>query len=176
MDTTYRLAHSRFNQGVPVRRSQPFDRVVTSVWSFDPENSILTYGSTIFNKDSHNDHWDKKKHHAKALERFVKNPLRIVLESSHNFELCNISIDWFISQKLVYRFGTHNNQLDVRRLHGTITVPDDFNNCYSPFSESDDDDQVYQTSDCSGRKIFCYMLLGASLALFGHYAGLALFC
>ena len=133
----YRVAHSRFLKGEPVCKKDKYDRVVTSVWSFD--DSVLTYAATVFKQTNSRDLWNKSDHLYKALERYTKNPLRIKLATfvpkEYMAELSNISMDWYVAEHLIYKFGTHNkNPIDVRKVHGETTIYTDFNQEYSKLS------------------------------------------
>lgn len=132
-----RVAHSRFNKGIPVCRGEAFTRIVTSVWSFESETAVLTYGATIFKKDHSKDHWNRKKHLERAVERFTNNPIRIVLKAINSIpEISNISMDWYIAQNLIYKFGTHNTiEPDIRRIQGTTNIYPDFNTEYDSLSD-----------------------------------------
>jgi hypothetical protein len=120
-----------------------FDKVVSSVWSFDPETHVLTYAATVFKKTNKSDFWNKRQHKNRALERFEKNPLRVKLVLDYECdqtapELQSSAIDWFISSHLIYKFGTHNkNEVDVRRVHFETRIRPDFNTFYDPsYSEN----------------------------------------
>jgi len=133
--TSVRLAHSRFFHGKPVSKFEEFDKVVTSVWTFQPDKSILTYASTVFTKKSNSDFWVKKVHREKAQERFENNPIRVhIIREAEGPEMSSTPVDWFISRCLIYEFGTHNKiSPDVRRLHHEKVVRNDFNEHYDPF-------------------------------------------
>jgi hypothetical protein len=139
--TSIRLAHSRFMKSEPAFCKDIFDKIVTSVWSFDPETKILTYGATVFRKSTKNDFWNKRQHKNRALERFEQNPIRVKLcvqNGVHASELQSSAIDWFISSHLIYKFGTHNkNAPDVRRVHFETKVRPDFNSFYDPTCSED---------------------------------------
>lgn len=128
-----RFAHSRFHNNEPVMKGEEFDRVVTTAWTFEPEVSILTYGATVYKKSNAKDFWSKREHIKTAKERFENNPIRVQLKSKdHNQEIDNIAMDWYIASNLIFKFGTHNtNQVDVRRIHGEVTISPDFNQDYS---------------------------------------------
>jgi len=133
--TSVRLAHSRFYKGKPVSKSETFDKIVTTVWHFQPNKSILTYASTIFTKKSSNDFWNKREHKMRAQERFESNPIRVhIMQDSLGPELSSTPVDWFISRYLVYQFGTYNKiSPDVRRVHHEFHIPNNFNEHYDPF-------------------------------------------
>ena len=134
--TILRIAHSRFKKMLPVRKNDnSYDRVVTSVWTFNPETHILTYSATKFQKVTCTDHWNKNAHLKRALERFHSCPRRIHLKSASPLEMSNAAMDWFISKKLIYVFGTHNKEAtpDVRRIHFEKIIKSDFNIKYDPF-------------------------------------------
>ena len=89
-----RAAHSRFMKNTPVAKGKDFDRVVTSVWTFDHNTRVLTYGATIYRKENSHDSWDKNLHLKRAIERFNDNPIRIVLKARGGMkELSPISVD-----------------------------------------------------------------------------------
>lgn len=139
--TSIRLAHSRFMQGEPAYCKDVFDKVVSSVWSFDPTTKVLTYGATIYRKSGKSDYWNKKEHKNRALERFEQNPIRVKLtvgKGNNVPELQSSAIDWFIASHLVYKFGTHNKNFpDVRRIQFETRVRPDFNTFYDPtYSEN----------------------------------------
>ena len=134
--TSIRLAHSRFCGGNPAYEKDVFDKIVTSVWSFDPVTKVLTYAATVYRKSAKNDFWNKRQHKNRALERFEQNPIRVKLfvnEGVNAAELQSSAIDWFISSHLIYKFGTHNkNSPDVRRVHFESRIRPDFNSYYDP--------------------------------------------
>ena len=139
--TSIRLAHSRFCGGEPAYCKDVFDKIVSSVWSFDPETKVLTYGATIYRKSGKSDFWNKRQHKNRALERFEQNPIRVTLINEKGVKPCELqsaAIDWFIASHLIYKFGTHNkNAPDVRRVHFETKVRADFNSFYDPtFSEN----------------------------------------
>jgi len=142
-----RVSHNRFCDGEPLYRNKIYpddiyhykmnnsNKIVTVVWTLSDKN-ILTYGATVYTKDSGSDAWKKRDHYEKALQRFVECPIRVELvsEQTTNSELSSHSIDWFISEKLVFRFGTHNNDtINVRSIDGKATIRDDFIEKYDPF-------------------------------------------
>lgn len=132
--TAVRLAHSRFHNGKPVSKAEQFDKVVSTVWSFEPEHSILTYASTIYTRTGNKDFWNKKEHRDMTMKRYTENPLRIKIIRESGSELCSTPVDWFISRYLIYQFGTHNKiSPDVRRIHHELPVWQDFNEHYDPF-------------------------------------------
>jgi hypothetical protein len=135
--TSVRLAHSRFHKNIPSDKKDSFDKVVTSVWSYDPGSSVLTYGATTYVKSGKSDFWNKKYHKETALKRFTENPIRVKLnpeDSKGNCELDSTAIDWFISSHMVYQYGTHNKIVpDVRRVHHERTIRSDFNEFYDPY-------------------------------------------
>lgn len=139
--TSIRLAHSRFCGGEPAYEKDVFDKIVSSVWSFDPETKILTYGATVYRKSAKNDFWNKRQHKNRALERFEQNPIRVKLNVENGVkarELQSSAIDWFISSHLIYKFGTHNKNVpDVRRVHFETKVRNDFNSFYDPTYSED---------------------------------------
>jgi hypothetical protein len=136
--TSVRLAHSRFLNSRPTQQKDSFDKVVTSVWSYDPETSILTYGATVYKKADKSDTWSKREHKERAMQRFTDVPIRVKLlcapESSGIAELESTAVDWFISTHLVFEYGTHNKTVpDVRRIHHERYIRDDFNTFYDPY-------------------------------------------
>ena len=134
-----RLAHSRFFKGKSVSRSEKFDKVVTTLWSFQPDKSILTYASSVFTKKSKNDFWVKKEQRKNVQERFENNPIRVhIIRDDFGPEMSSTPVDWFISSYLIFQYGTHNKiSPDVRRVHHEITVKNDFNEHYDPFYRPD---------------------------------------
>ena len=166
-----RLAHSRFIDNKAVAKVEKFDRVVTTAWVFEPQHSLLTYGATVYQCENSKDHWDKRIHRERAIERFQNNPIRIVLKSDGPIpEPCNISVDWFIASHLIFIFGTHNkNEVDVRRIHGNVKIGSDFNNKYSLLSVHFPDYIFDYTTDdyfnhSIGLNLLC-MLIGASFTV-----------
>lgn len=136
--TSVRLAHSRFLKNCPSQQKDSFDRVVTSVWCYEPETSILTYGATVYKKADKTDTWSKREHKEKAMQRFTDTPIRVKLlcapESNGISELGSTAVDWFISTHLVFEYGTHNKTSpDVRRVHHERFIRDDFNTFYDPY-------------------------------------------
>lgn len=136
-----RLAHLHFNEGKPVRKDEYYDRVVTVYWTFEPDVSILTYGATVFKKEYSSDHWKKKEHKQKALERYRNNPIRIHLISKEQNpkEIENFAMDWFVAKNLVFYYGAYHKGLDVRRIHGEKEIPSNFNSKYSFLKEEEED-------------------------------------
>lgn len=129
-----RLAHSRFYQGEPAKRKDVFDKVVTSVWSFESDTGILTYAATVYKKSGPRDFWCKQQHKTQAMDRFKNNPLRIRMISQNAHELTSSGVDWFISRHCIYHYGTHNKtDPDVRRVHHEYHVRPDFNSHYNPY-------------------------------------------
>ena len=133
-----RTADSRFLDKTPVKKGDPYDRVVTSVWNLDPETKTLTYGATIYRRAAPNDHWHKADHRSLAHQRFILNPVRVNLQFCGDVtKLSCISIDWYIADNLIYKFGTHNKNKST--IIQTVTLPNDFNEEYSlltPYEES----------------------------------------
>ena len=166
METDMRLAHSRFYHGKSVRKSEEYDRIVTSCWSFQPDTSILTYGSTVYRRTD--DHWNKKAHKLKAIERYKKHPIRVRVNTDAQLdELSNIAMDWYIAKKLIFVFGTHNeNEIDVRRVHGNCTIHSDFNDVYTCLKDTDNksNKEDYYEMDS-----FPYLI--PILGLFGYFFG-----
>src|SRR4029078_12095316 len=98
--TSIRLAHSRFCGGNPAYEKDKFNKIVTSVWSFDPTTKVLTYAATVYRKSAKNDFWNKREHKNRALEQFEQNPIRVKLNVQKDVnarELQSSAIDWFIS-------------------------------------------------------------------------------
>lgn len=156
-----RFAHSRFYKSRPAVKGEAYDRVVTTAWTFEPDVSILTYAATVYRDTG--DCWCKRDHISTARERFEKNPIRVRLQSKGQVqELDNIAMDWYIATKLLFRFGTHNvNEVDVRRIHGDVVIPQNFNQEYSYL------DEYYEYSK--------YQDLGPNQTDFHHYLmGLAI--
>tara|TARA_R110002153_G_scaffold104980_1_gene243179 strand:- start:92 stop:637 length:546 start_codon:yes stop_codon:yes gene_type:complete len=136
--TSVRLAHSRFYKGIPVSKFEKFDKVVTTLWSFQADKSILTYAATVFKKKDRGDFWYKKQHRETTQERFTQNPIRMHLILPEGPELSSSPVDWFISRFLIYQYGTHNKvSPDVRRVHHEVTVSENFNQKYDPFYRED---------------------------------------
>lgn len=135
MVTSVRLSHSRFLKNSPAQKKDTFDKVVTTVWTFEPETSVLTYGATVYKKAGKSDFWNKKEHKEQAMKRFQENPIRVQLLSRDTVpELMSRAIDWFISSHLVFKYGTHNKtNPDVRRVHYENYISDDFNEFYDPY-------------------------------------------
>ena len=136
--TSVRLAHSRFYKGTPVSKFEKFDKVVTTLWNFQADKSILTYAATVFTKKGRGDFWHKKEHTEMAQQRFAQNPIRVHLILPQGPELSSSPVDWFISRFLIYQYGTHNKiSPDVRRVHHEVTVTENFNQKYDPFYRED---------------------------------------
>ena len=131
--TSVRLAHSRFLDGQVAFEKDVFDKIVTSAWSYEPQTRILTYGATVYKKVGKTDFWNKRQHKDQALSRFMENPLRIKLISVGRVpEMNSVSIDWFISAHLIYKFGVCGKELDVRRVHHETGIRPYFNEFYDP--------------------------------------------
>ncbi len=133
-----RFAHSRFHKGKPVCKGEKFDRVVTSVWTFDTDVSILTYGATVFKKENRGDHWSRRAHVKQAVERFNDNPLRIKLIRpvwlrELLVEIDSIPMDWYIATNLIYKFGTQSKSDE--QIEKTVDIPFDFNTRYSRLAD-----------------------------------------
>ena len=164
-----RFAHSRFYQNSPAIKGEEYDRVVTTAWTFEPNVCILTYGATVYKKTG--DFWDRRGHLETAKERFANNPIRVHLQSKGQVqEISNIAMDWYVASNLIFKFGTHNkNDVDVRRVHGEVVIPLDFNESYSflneYYSDISDFDQLGPN-----RTDFYNFLLGLSIPLlYGAY-------
>jgi len=141
MVTSVRLSHCRFLKNRPCQQKDIFDKVVTSVWTYEPETSILTYAATVYTKSNKSDFWNKKEHKKQALQRFDTNPIRVRLlcfKSSNGIsELTSRAVDWFISTHLVYEYGVFNKtNPDVRRVQHERHIRDDFNQFYDPYYTS----------------------------------------
>lgn len=132
-----RTAHSRFLDKIAVKKGASYDRVVTSVWSIDPSTKILTYGATIYRRAAPNDHWHKADHRSLAQQRFLLNPIRVQLQFSGDITtLSCISIDWYIADNLIFKFGTHDKQKNSNI--NEVFIANDFNEQYSlltPYEE-----------------------------------------
>ena len=138
--TPIRIAHLRFSQGEPVPKCEPFDRVVTAIWSYDYSNFVLTYAATVYKKKDGKDFWTRKEHRLNTEKRFKEHPLRIQFKFEKTLppEISNTAMDWFIARRLVFTFGAYNKtELDVRRIHGEIVVDPDFNQRHFPWYEND---------------------------------------
>jgi hypothetical protein len=172
-----RTAHSRFLNKQPVGKRDEFDRVVTSVWSLDKNTNILTYGAVVYFKNGPNDHWGKRRHYLKAVERFHKNPVRVSLQYTgfgNLSSMANLSMDWYIATNLIFKFGTYDKTGVVPPVgfHGTSTIYDDFNEAYCKLShryedssdeeDSDDEDDKEEQSKLSSNDCHSafYMLAG----------------
>jgi hypothetical protein len=183
-----RTAHSRFLNKEPVGKRDGFDRVVTSVWSLDKNTNILTYGAVVYRKNGPNDHWRKRQHYLKAVERFHNTPIRVTLKyvGFNNLllsSISNLSMDWYIATNLIFKFGTHDKTgvPDVG-FHGTSTIYDDFNETYSKLSdryedsseedEDDDDDednQPHKVPTDNDYNATLYMVAGFALSSLSSY-------
>jgi hypothetical protein len=97
-----RIVHSRFCDGKPVRKSEPYNRIVTSCWSYDNETKVLTYGATVYSRTDKSV-WNKTAHRLKATERYEKNPCKIVLLAKLSPKA--IAIDWHIASEYIFKFG-----------------------------------------------------------------------
>jgi len=179
-----RTAHSRIMNGRAIQKGEQYDRVVTSVWNFDPDTSVLTYGATVYkkDKDKKSDFWNKREHKKTAIERFEKHPIRVVIAAPENMpELSNISIDWFIAQNLIYKFGTHNKKnVDVRRIHGKVKVSDEFNKIYPGFDKfnkcwEDSMDSFYASEEFENSRCGVCVWVMSSLVMAGATAFLCLY-
>ena len=42
-----RTVHARFYNNKPVFKSDLFDKIVTIIWNYNHETSLLTYGATV---------------------------------------------------------------------------------------------------------------------------------
>ena len=148
-----RITHSRFYKHHPVTRRDKFDRVVTSVWTYEPKTCILTYGAVVYTKESPTDFWVRRVHKEEAMKRFTENPIRIKLVrvGLDRRELTSIAVDWFISTHLIFKVGTHNKEeVNVRRVQGECNVYDNFNEDYDySLAPEDRDDYVPSDSDDS---------------------------
>lgn len=176
-----RTAHSRFLNKQPVGKRDEFDRVVTSVWSLDKNTNVLTYGAVVYFKNGPNDHWGKRRHYLKAVERFHKNPVRVSLQYVGFFNqtlssMANLSMDWYIATNLIFKFGTHDKTGVVPPVgfHGISTIYDDFNEAYCKLSHryedssesSDEEDNEEEQSELISNYSHAafYMLAGFTLS------------
>jgi len=124
-----RIVHSRFFKGKLVRKNEAFDKIVTSVWSYDTKNSILTYGATVYHESKTS--WCKKNHVKTAKKRYLENPIVVKLLCEENMEkLRYIAIDNFISTELIFRFGAFCKE--ERRSIEKVPIPKYFNSLYHP--------------------------------------------
>lgn len=141
-----RTAHSRFLDKTPVKKGDPYDRVVTSVWNLDPETKTLTYGATIYRRAAPNDHWYKADHRSLAHQRFILNPVRVNLQFCGDVtKLSCISMDWYIADNLIYKFGTHNKNKST--IIQTVTLPNNFNEEYSLLTPYNEDVTLFPTTE-----------------------------
>lgn len=183
--TTPTIAHSRFNRNTPVRRGSKYTRVVTSVWTYDREKSVLTYGATVFRRQKSKmleygrevdlndllksdkskqskqlkypsvsnkglDLWNKKVHRERATERFNNIPVRIKIITP--VPLRNVSLSWFIAEKLIFKFGCCKDDENDRsdEFHGVVTVDEKFNRRFPYFLDYHDEYTPNVTESVSG--------------------------
>lgn len=106
-----RIAHSRFYDGKPVRKSEPCNKIVTSCWSYNQSTKVLTYGATVYSKTDKSN-WKKRDHKLRAVERYEKNPCNIVLLSNRVVPKC-VAIDWHIATEYIFKFGCEGNTSSV---------------------------------------------------------------
>lgn len=116
-----RIVHSRFYQGNPVRKSQPYDKIVTSCWSYNRDTHILSYGATVYTK-SEKSAWYKTEHKYTAIERYEKQPVKLVMLS--DLHLRNVAIDWHIACEYIFKFGCFAKT-------GSVCIDRDYNTQYS---------------------------------------------
>lgn len=139
----YRIAHSRFNGNQQVTRRDSFDRVVTSVWSY--ENGVIRYGATVYKRNTKNVSWNRKDHIMTALNRYMRFPvfLRLKFGDDQSSVPCPVAIDWFIAKLAVEVFGCldKNNSEEVQGPvnYGTSYY---FNKRYDPRRERYENDDT----------------------------------
>src|SRR3990172_12901772 len=89
--------------------------VVTCAYSLNFNTGVLRYGATIFKKEWNTEHWNKRAHRERAMERYNNNPVLIELCSSiilaPNFHVYR-RIEHFIRHICLPRFGV---QFDSNR-------------------------------------------------------------
>lgn len=59
------------------------ERKVTVAYKYDPENSQVLYGATIFRKERADEFFNKGSHRKTAQSRLVKCPVRISVAPGH---------------------------------------------------------------------------------------------
>lgn len=104
-----RISHCRFLNGNRVRRHEKYDRVITVVWTYDQENSILRYGASDFDSTSSKDSWNKGVYRRIAVDRYEAYPVVCTFELNDVMpkygEKIGSSIDTYITNLLIARFG-----------------------------------------------------------------------
>jgi len=135
-----RIVHSRFSYGKPVRKSEPCDKVVTSCWSYDENTRVLTYGATVYSKTDKTN-WKRKDHRLKAIERYEKNPCKIVLLSNRVEPKC-VAIDWHIASEYIFKFGCEGKT-------GSVFLYDWYN---EEFSYLKPNNKIFYTMDQLAKK------------------------
>jgi len=132
LPTPVRVAHSKFCDDVPLNRNDnTFNKIVSSVWSYEPATRILTYGATVFRKTSNKDFWVRKSHRERALERFYQNPVRVCLSSQWGkVSLASVAVDWFIARELIFKYGVQGGtELPIHE----VVIDTYFNRQHDPF-------------------------------------------
>lgn len=168
-----RLSHNKFYKSKPVFGDSKFDKVVTTMWTYESDVCILTYAATVFKKDSETDFWKRKNHKEETLKRFKENPIRIKLFSEKCPELMNNAMDWYIAKDLIFKYGTHNKTYpDVRRVHHEVQLRPDFNEYYYTLYSDIYQEDSEHCSSCpfspSSYYIFGFVV-GTGATIFAQY-------
>ena len=139
-NTRFRITHSRFLKGKPVTKNLGiFDKIITTVWSFNIQSRILKYGSTIYTKDSPQDCWYRKAHLDTSKHRYLSCPIKVKIISNTDYytTMSNRGVDWFISRNLVCKYGTHNKNIreSNSKIYELELIDPDFtfNKKYDPY-------------------------------------------
>lgn len=105
---TTRVAHSRFLKGMPMgcENRKDYDKIVTSVWNYDSNTKVLTYGATVFRKTSTSDCWNRKLHLERAYQRFTECPVTVKIYFCD--EPIPSAINWYIANDLSFKFGSYS--------------------------------------------------------------------
>ena len=177
-----RVSHSRFLKNIPVRKKEEYDKVVTTVWTFDPNTSYLKYASTVFKKNNNTEFWNKKQHLNTAYERYENSPLVIYCFFPNYIDLEDfdkLSMDWYIAEHLIYKFGCYNKNENIEGIHGKANIylygsPFRFKSLHfrSPsYTRNNSDHEEFPVSKCISVSLF--ILIATFSAGSAFYSSLA---
>jgi len=134
-----RVTHCRFNKSVSIydspKQNNKFDRVVSIAWNYDTSANIIIYGATVFKRVSVDEQWTKKLHSKTALDRYTKNPVRVMMFGVKLSDLSTDYIDWYIAEKLIYDHGCESHDGGLIHLHPHKTLEN-----YNSDSDEDTDE------------------------------------
>jgi hypothetical protein len=122
-----RTVHARFLNKKLVTKTDPFNKVISVIWSYDTDTSILRYGATVYHYSKK--FWNKKEHRETALKRYEETPIEVLIVKKNDYNPRYVAMDRFIATSLIYKYGCSDVNGEPTRVENIGT---NFNEIYFP--------------------------------------------